>query len=218
MCGRFLNLNKSNFIKKIFDISRSINQEIISYNLSPSQIIQIITNHNNNIKLEKSKWGYSFIDKKINSEKIIINSRLETIREKLLFKDSFQKRKCIIPANGYYEWSINQNIKIPYLIHLPKLEPIFFAGIWKFIDFKKSSNKIFSIITKSSNSYISNIHNRMPVIFSKNEALSFLDHDNNNFLNINFTSEVEDYLEYYKLNKFVNNPNNNSDKCIEPLC
>ena len=64
------------------------------------------------LKIEKAYWGFSFYDKKNNSNKIIINSRIETIKEKIFFKESFEKRKCIIPASGYYEWGINKNIKI----------------------------------------------------------------------------------------------------------
>ena len=63
------------------------------------------------INIEVANWGFSFIDNKTNSKKNIINSRIETIKNKILFKDSFFYRKCLIPLNGYYEWGLKDNIK-----------------------------------------------------------------------------------------------------------
>ena len=104
----FINLNNINKLNKIFNIDRLENiEDEISYNVAPSQSTIIITN-NNSLKIEKANWGIKFKDKKYNLEKNIINSRLETIKEKILFKESFEKRKCVIPANGYYEWSIKK--------------------------------------------------------------------------------------------------------------
>ncbi len=163
MCGRFVNLNKIDKLNKIFEINESENVENgISYNIAPSQSTIIITN-SKLFKIEKADWGMKFFDKRQNQEKNIINSRLETIQNKILFKESFEKRRCIIPANGYYEWSINDNIKIPYFINIPDKETIYFAGIWKYFNFKKSSMKVFSIITKPANNLLKEIHDRMPV-------------------------------------------------------
>ena len=100
----------------------------------------------NVINIQEANWGYSFIDKKNNLKKNIINSRLETIRDKILFKDSYYNRKCLIPLNGYYEWKIEGKIKIPYFISIPLVECMYMAGIWKYIDFNKSDKKKFTII------------------------------------------------------------------------
>ena len=124
MCGRFVNLNKVNKINKIFEMDKLENfQNLISYNIAPSQSTIIITNAKS-LKIEKAYWGFSFYDEKYNLKKNIINSRLETINKKILFKESFEKRKCIIPANGYYEWIIKNNTKIPYFINIPDKESI----------------------------------------------------------------------------------------------
>ena len=182
MCGRFINLNRIDRLNKIFEINESKNVEnTISYNIAPSQSTIIITN-SKFFKIEKSNWGIKFFDKKQNQEKNIINSRLETIQKKILFKESFEKRRCVIPANGYYEWSIKNNIKIPYFINMPDKEMIYFAGIWKYLNFKKSSMKVFSIITKPANSLLKEIHDRMPVTLSTEESKDYLDHNNSNYL------------------------------------
>ena len=217
MCGRFINLNRINKLNKIFEINESENVENrISYNIAPSQSSIIIIN-SKFFKIEKADWGIKFFDKRQNQEKNIINSRLETIQKKILFKESFEKRRCVIPANGYYEWSVKDNIKIPYFINLPDKEMIYFAGIWKYFNFKKSSMKVFSIITKPANNLLKEIHDRMPVTLSTEESKDYLDHNNSNYLTNNVQSILEEYFEFFKISKFVNNPINNSSECTKPI-
>ena len=218
MCGRFINLIKTNTLKKIFNIRSTINSDLVSYNISPSKNSCIVFKDKDiNLNLDIGKWGYSFIDKNKNQEKNIINSRIETIDNKILFKESYNKRKCIIPSNGYYEWSMMNQQKIPFFIHIPVSEPMFLAGIWKYNDFKKDKNKVFSIITKNSNQNIKKIHHRMPVILSIEEAENFLNSNDSSFLNSNFSSSLESELDFYAVSKFVNYPINNSKECIKPI-
>ena len=217
MCGRFINLNRIDKLNKIFEINESKNvEDEISYNIAPSQSSIIIIN-SKFFKIEKADWGIKFFDKRQYQEKNIINSRLETIQKKILFKESFEKRRCVIPANGYYEWSVKDNIKIPYFINIPDKETIYFAGIWKYLNFKKNSMKVFSIITKPSNSLLKEIHDRMPVTLSSEESKDYLDHNNSDYLKNNVKSILEEYFEFFKISKFVNNPINNSSECIKPV-
>ena len=214
MCGRFINLNNNKKLKNIFEIDNKENIENIhSYNIAPSQQAIIIINDN---RIEIANWGFKFIDKKTQKENLIINSRLETIKDKLIFKDSFLKRKCIIPANGYFEWYKDNNFKKPHFIHVPEKETIFFAGIWKYLDFFKSKKIIFSIITKPANYILNKIHHRMPVTLSIEESKEYLASPNSEFLNIDFVSIVEKYFEFYEISKYVNSPANNSPECINP--
>ena len=216
MCGRFINLTKTSSLKKKFDIVSPQTKDLRSYNISPSQTSNIIFKKNI-INIDESKWGYSFFDKKNNQEKNIINSRIETINNKVLFKESYYKRKCIIPLNGYYEWSLIDNNKIPFFIHIPPCEPMYLAGIWKYINFKQDDKKVFTIITKNANENIRKIHHRMPVLLSVEEGMEYLDDDNSSFLNDNFSSSLESELDFYSVSKFVNNPLHNSEKCILPV-
>ena len=157
MCGRFINLTKANTLKKIFNIKNANNKNLLSYNISPSQNSHIIYKEKI-INLDEAEWGYSFFDKKNYQEKKIINSRLETISE-----------------------------------------------------------KIFSIITKIANKHISSIHHRMPILLSINEGDDFLNDNKSIFLTNNHTSKIEQELDFYPVSNFVNNPMNNSKKCIEFL-
>ena len=217
MCGRFINISKIDKIKKNFNINNHLNKnsDIISYNIAPSQKVNLVL-LNKKIDIEPVTWGINFFDKKNDINRHIINSRLETVHKKIIFKESFFKKRCVIPFNGYYEWKIVDGNKIPFFIHLPSLQTIFFAGIWKFFDKKKSLIKNFSILTKNANNLISDIHYRMPVIFDLNEAINYIEEEES-ILKIDFISKIEENLEFFPVSKFVNSPNNNSIDCIKPV-
>jgi len=216
MCGRFINLNKVDKLIKVFEIDKFENIESkISYNIAPSQSSLIISN-SQYIKIEKAVWGYNFFDKKSNLEKNIINSRLETIKEKNIFRESFENRKCIIPANGYYEWTIKKKFKVPYFINIPDKEPIYFVGIWKYFNINKKTQKVFSIVTKPANDLLKEIHHRMPLTLTLDESVELLQNNNSNYFQNNIYSKIEEYFEFFQVSKFVNNPFNNSEECIKP--
>lgn len=214
MCGRFINLTKVNFFKKKFDINSPISKDLISYNISPSQDSFIIFKKKE-IELDFAKWGYSFFDNNTNQQKNVINSRIETIRDKLIFKESYLQRKCILPINGYYEWSLIQNKKIPFFINIPPSEPMYLACIWKYVNINENNDKVFTIITKKANNKLIDIHNRMPVVLSIEESINYLHDDNSLFLQNNFSSIIEPELDFYSVSSFVNSPLNNSKECIQ---
>ena len=214
MCGRFASYKNLNKLKNIFNISNTdfINNE--SYNISPGENVNIVITYKLQNYLLSSNWGYNFINNKTQNNQIVINSRIETINSKLLFKDSFLKRKCIIPANGYFEWSIKNGEKKTYLIQLGHGELIYFAGIWRKEKYNNDLRRVFSIITKSANKTINEIHHRMPVILNANDAQNYLDTINNDLIFDN-TDEID--LSITEVSKYVNNPKNNDENCIKPI-
>ena len=217
MCGRFVNINEKKKILKIFnakDLAKSNNK---SFNVAPGRNIDVIFIDEGNYFIDSFYWGYSFIDTKSNVLQNVINSRLETINTKLLFKDSYLRRKCIIIANGYYEWKNVENNKKPYFINLPVNELICFAGIWRNEIKKGNKLKVCNIITKSANSKLSFIHNRMPFILSIPDSIKYLNDTTNTFSFSNRESNIEEDLDYYEISKYVNNPSNDSKECINPI-
>ena len=217
MCGRFLNITKIDKIKKVFNIKEPINayEDIISYNISPSSNVNVVFK-NKYLNIETMSWGIKFFNK-INQQFVtVINSRLETIKEKLLFKESFLNKRCLIPANGYFEWKKNNENKIPYLFQIPTLETFYFAGLWKYADNINSIKKTFSILTKQANNLVSTIHFRMPVILNSDEGINYMD-QGEYLINNQFTSNIEKDFDFYSISKVINNPRNNSKKYLEPL-
>ena len=217
MCGRFVNINDKKYIQKTFNAQNLTYFNNKSYNVSPGQNVDVIISEKGNYFIESLIWGYSFLDKQSKFLKHIINSRLETINTKLLFKDSFLKRKCIILSNGYYEWKTKENKKKPYFINLPVNELICFAGIWRNEKREGKNVKVCSIITKNAHSNISYIHNRMPFVLSINDAFKYLNDTTDNFNISNIKNLIDDDLEYYEVSKYVNKPSNDSKECINPI-
>jgi len=214
MCGRFASYKNLNKLKNIFNISNSDFNITKSYNISPGQDVNIILSYKFENYLLSSNWGYNFINTKTQNKQIVINSRIETINSKLLFKDSFLKRKCIIPANGYFEWSQNEGEKKPYFIQLGDGELIYFAGVWRKEKYINDKRRVFSIITKAANQKINKIHHRMPVVLNANNAQDYLETKDNNLIFNNF-EDVD--LNFTEVSKYVNSPKNNDEKCIASI-
>ena len=104
MCGRFVNIEKKEKIVKLFPYSKVLNYCSKSYNISPSNLINVIYKNNNSIYIDNLFWSFSYFNKLNNITQFVINARIETIVSKYLFKESFIKRKCLIISNGYFEW------------------------------------------------------------------------------------------------------------------
>ena len=211
MCGRFASYKNLNKLKNIFNICNSDFNITQSYNISPGQDVNIVLNYKFDNYLLSSNWGYNFINNKTKNNQIVINSRIETINSKLLFKDSFLKRKCIIPANGYFEWSEKEGEKKPYYIQLGDGELIYFAGVWRKEKYNNNKRRVFSIITKAADININKIHHRMPLVLNANAAQDYLELKDDN-LNLNNFEDVD--LKFTEVSKYVNSPKNNDEKCI----
>ena len=216
MCGRFVNIEKKEKIVKLFPSSKLLNYSNKSYNISPSNLINVIYKNNNNIYIDNLFWSFSYFNKQNNITQFVINSRIETIVSKYLFKESFIKRKCLIISNGYFEWKKIDNSKQPYFISIPKNELMFFGGIWRQEIKNNVITNVACIITKEANENLSKIHSRMPLIMSHNEGLKFLNDNDNKFLENN-KSVVEDDIDYFPVSKNVNNPKNNDENCIKEI-
>ena len=214
MCGRFASYKNLNKLKNIFNITNSDFNITQSYNISPGQNVNIILSYKLENYLLESNWGYTFINSNTQKKQMVINSRIETINSKLLFKDSFLKRKCVIPANGYFEWSQKEGEKKPYFIKLGDGELIYFAGVWRKEKYNDDKRRVFSIITKSANKKINEIHDRMPVVLNANNAQDYLETKDNDLIFDNF-DDID--LSFTEVSKFVNNPKNNDEKCITTI-
>ena len=216
MCGRFVNIEKKEKILKLFPSSKLLNYSNKSYNISPSNLINVIYKNNNNIFVDNLFWSFSYFNKQNNITQFVINARIETIASKYLFKESFIKRKCLIISNGYFEWKKIDNTKQPYFISIPKNELMFFGGIWRQEIKNNIKTNVACIITKEANENLSKIHSRMPLIMSHNEGLEFLNDTDNKFLENN-KSVVEEDIDYFPVSKNVNNPKNNDENCIKEI-
>ncbi|HEU4766158.1 MAG TPA: SOS response-associated peptidase [Pyrinomonadaceae bacterium] len=161
MCGRFT-LKRPEQVK--FErIDFSVFEDLIPrYNIAPSQNILTVVQRGSNREATLLQWG--LIPSWSNEPKGIINARVETIDEKPSFKDSFQRRRCLIIADGFYEWERFGKISQPYYFQMKDEAPFAFAGIWDRWRVDNRSITSCAIITTTANELLAKIHHRMPVI------------------------------------------------------
>lgn len=135
------------------------------YNIAPTQDILTVVQRGSGWEAMFMQWGLiPFWSKE---PKGIINARVETIDEKPSFNESFEKRRCLIPADGFYEWERHGKIAQPYYFQMENEEPFVFAGVW---DQWRSGDRLITscaIITTTANELLATIHNRMPVILGR---------------------------------------------------
>jgi len=213
MCGRYVNKNSFEDIEKLFqaDLIQSPSISIQpSYNICPTQYSPVVVSADEKYQMKNMHWGLIpswSKDSKFATN--LINARIETVQEKPSFKGLTNASRCIVIASGYYEWVQTDSGKQPYYIH-GEHDVLPIAGLWT----RWKDIKSFTIITKSANSNISDIHHRMPLIIEQNHIKSFLDHS------IKFDSSYNNQdirLRYHKVSKLVNKPVKNDISCITSI-
>lgn len=216
MCGRFQLSVKGKHISERFNVEVFDELYKPSFNCAPGQTLPVITNTEPE-KLNFFKWGlvpFWAKDPKIGNK--LINTRCETILEKPSFKAAFTRRRCLIPANGFFEWKKEVH-KTPYRIFLKNEQLFAMAGIWE--SWKDAENKTihtFSIITTEPNELMKPIHNRMPVILSKEEEKIWLHEENTNLLLSFLHPFSANEMESYAIGEAVNSPINDNESLIFP--
>lgn len=181
------------------------------YNIRPSQLLVAILNTDPE-QMVLAEWGITpFWDK--SGKKQIINARKDSL-EKPTFKQSFQERRCLILADGFYEWKAETSkSKTPYRFILKSGEPFAFAGIWQ----EDAENPHAVIITTDPNKMVESIHNRMPAILQSEAEQEWLNPD----LNLEQISRLlrpypDEEIRSYPVSTLVNLPRNDSIEIITP--
>ena len=207
MCGRYVITKPVSKTTSIVKTKIKVD-DVDNYNAHPTQKLPIIKSYTNGKTLESYEWGLvPPWSKKLDKFKPLINARLETLMEKITFKNLIQTSRCLVPADGYYEWKRDEKQKIPYYFTRQDKELMFFAAIHQ--------NNQFCIITKEATPKVKDIHHREPFIINQNQI--------SNYLNIKkeAISLLESFktpeLKYHKILKDVNNPINNDPSLINIL-
>jgi len=165
MCGRYAITNAVKKTRNIININEGV-ADSDNYNAYPTQLLPIIKKDNDNLMMTNYHWG--LIPKwseKMNDFRPLNNARLETLMEKRTFSGLIAKQRCVVPADGYYEWRKNdEGKKFPYFIKHEHNEIFFFSALYQ-----KNTNLEFSVITTEAKGEISDIHHRMPIILREGE-------------------------------------------------
>ena len=206
MCGRYVVTNPvaktAKIVKKAINVDNTEN-----YNAHPQQNLPVLKKYINGNTLELLKWGIIPTWAKRKDFRPLINARIETINEKISFKKLIKIQRCVVVADGFYEWKRENKIKIPHFFFRKDKKTIFFAGIYQ--------DDQFCLITEEAKENINEIHHRQPVIL--NQA------DINRYLNLElqgstFLKERKiPNLIFHEVSKDVNKPTNNSASLIQKV-
>ncbi|CAB1057083.1 Gifsy-2 prophage protein [Olavius sp. associated proteobacterium Delta 1] len=162
-----------------FPIDNAAGEVTPNLDVAPAQEIWAIIQDGAENRLDKFHWGLvPFWAKDVSIGNRMINARAETIAEKQCFREAFKSRRCLIPADGFYEWKTKKGMKQPVFITLPDRKPFAFAGLWETwqkTDDTDSLYKSCTIITTRASESFSSIHHRMPVILKPQVYDKWLD-------------------------------------------
>ena len=189
------------------------------YNIAPSQYCPVIPQKDSR-QIYLFRWGLiPFWAKDISIGYKMINARSETITEKSSYKSPFQKSRCLVLADSFYEWKGKGKTKQPFRILMRSRQPFYFAGLYS--EWKSPEGNLipsYTIITTEPNELVASIHNRMPVILAKDAALTWLTAGTEeiDLLNLLRPYPVEE-MEAYPVSKAVGNVRNDTEELILPL-
>lgn len=222
MCGRFtLTAEQKAFAARFgIELPRGFYSMTGRYNVAPTQTVIVIGDDGKRY-VEQMKWGLIPAwakDPAIGNH--LINARAETVAEKPSFRSALKKRRCLIVADGFYEWQKLEKVKQPVHIVLKNRQPFGFAGLWERWKSPEGEEiKSCVIITTEANELLKALHDRMPVILPQEDEPRWLDPkvDDPQLLLPLLKPYPPDKMEFYPVSTLVNSPKHDSENCIVPL-
>lgn len=227
MCGRFALMTPTEQLAILFAVDQTtvsaLPPSVPRYNIAPTQPVAAIRlGENGQRELTFFRWGLiPSWAKDINIGARMINARSETVAEKPSFRAAFKRRRCLIPADGFYEWQKLNGGKQPMFIHPAEGEkrPFALAGLWEvWRDPDGSALQSCTILTTKPNELIAPIHNRMPVIIEEEDYDLWLHPEPNPELGLHLLRPYPaEKMTAYPVSTLVNNPRNETPECIQPI-
>ena len=216
MCGRYNLLAGSEHLIEHFKLQRLLKYES-SYNISPGQkILTVVQLADNSYKAVHLWWGLIpswSKDRRISSH--LINARVETIREKPSFRSAYKKRRCLIPATGFYEWQKKEEGKQAFHIHRQDQDLFAFAGLWEHWENETETVYSCTIITTSANSLMQPVHERMPLIITPHQYHYWLDKRvSMDELDRLLAEDAYQGFSLTAVSDWVNNPRHDDKNCL----
>ncbi len=220
MCGRFTLVKKEEEITQRFRINTLSEKLYPRYNAAPGQSLPIVTNLAPKA-LQFFKWGLipGWAKDEASASKAV-NARVETVIEKPSFQHAFQHQRCLVIADGYFEWKTHGKDKIPYRITLEEQKLFAMAGLWeKWVNPKGKDVFTFTIVTVPAHPKIAHLHDRMPAILSPLDEQFWLSEEElNDQERLDLLHKpVADEIKFYTVSKRVSNVKFDTPDLIRPV-
>lgn len=215
MCGRFAFYSPSEATAALFGVDGALAVEP-RYNIAPTQFVAAIREHaEHGREMVMLRWGLvPFWAKDPSIGNKMINARAETVAEKPSYRNAFRQRRCVVLADGFYEWHRQGDVKVPHFISLRNGEPFALAGLWESWKDRNSGEELqtTTLMTTAANDFMQGLHHRMPVIVQANAADDWLSGK------AGFLDDVADRtpeLRAWPVSRTVNNARNEGEQLIQ---
>ncbi|SRR5579862_2794319 len=222
MCGRFRQSRSRQILEEMFQVHFDSDYEIVPrYNIAPTQPVLVIRQEPDKPirRASSMRWGLvPSWSKNLSSSARRINARSETVTTTPAFREPFKSQRCLIPADGFYEWKLNRKSKQPYCFQIGHGDVFAFAGLWD--RWRSPSKEIIescTILTTKPNSLVADIHDRMPVILGPENYDLWLDpkfHNEESLFSM-LTPYDATLMECRRVSNRVNDPKNDDPACSE---
>lgn len=221
MCGRYTQRMTFERLARRYGIRESWGEFQPSFNIAPGQSAPVVVNEEKKV-LKTMLWGLvPFWAKEADKSYKTINARSETLTEKPTFRKPFERRRCLVPADGFYEWTPTGSgrSKAPFFFAVKDQEVFSFAGLWdRWESSEGPALETYAIITVGANELVKTYHPRMPAILKPEDEGKWLDPE------LRDTARLTRFLKPYAAGKMkahpvstlVNSPANNNPLCVEP--
>ncbi len=222
MCGRFTLTDPDADLAVQFNLPQIPSLQP-RYNIAPTQSVAAVRVATEAAVREMVllRWGlipFWAKDPQIGAR--LINARSETVAEKPAFRHAFRRRRCLVVADGFYEWQKQNGAKQPFYIHLRGSRPFAFAGLWE--SWKGEDDSVIescTLLTTRPNELLDPLHNRMPVILQPKDYDPWLDPGVQDLESLQalLRPYPSEEMEAYPVSRWVNSPDNDDLRCIQPL-
>ena len=217
MCGRFAFYSPAEATAALFGASGTLDAGP-RYNIAPTQDLAAVRGRDGDDgrELVALRWGlvpFWANDPALGNR--MINARAETVAEKPAYRAAYRRRRCLVLADGFYEWHREGSVKVPWYISLASDEPFAFAGLWERWSSKETGESLetATLITTQANDFLAPLHHRMPVILDAERADRWLSGDNEFLVT---ASQDSPALRAWPVNRRVNNARNEGEDLIRP--
>ena len=222
LCGRFARYSAlSDFSQAIDGLNMDASDELaLSYNVAPSQRALVVRNVPEGRVASALFWGLMPSWIKNTAKNLPINARSEAVNERPMFRRAFRNQRCLVLCDGYYEWKKQVNgAKQPYYLQCPDGAPFALAGLWERNEhLGRKPLETFCILTTSAGAAVDGIHQRMPIRLTRDNHSDWLDPKMCDTKSLSQMMAVaEDDWSFYQVHRYVNNPYNDSNLCLERL-
>jgi len=218
VCGRIALFSPPDKLSDLFGVSMGIGFKR-RYNIAPQTEVEAVAldRASRSRTVLRLRWGLvpSWAKDETIGKKLV-NARAETAATKPAFRHAIAHNRMLVPADGYYDWQPTDHLKQPWFIRMKDASPFAIAGMHEMWEHDGRSLATGVVLTTSANKLLEHINGRMPVIIARDDWDAWLDPENKDYGAL-LRQFKPDLMEAYRVDRWVNNPNYDTDRCIQPL-